>query len=41
MTDLLNDFGIVQHINGSGFDAIYENYFETQVPSIGLNYEFR
>jgi len=41
VTDLFNDFGIKQRIDGAGFDAIYENYYETQVVSIGLNYEFR
>lgn len=41
VTDLLNDFGIKQRVAGAGFDAIYENYYETQVVSVGLNYEFR
>jgi outer membrane receptor protein involved in Fe transport len=40
VTDLLNEFGIKQNIRGAGFDAIYENYYETQVVSFGLNYEF-
>ena len=40
ITDLFNDFGIKQNIRGDGFDAIYENYFETQVLSVGLNYQF-
>ncbi len=39
-TDIFNDFGIKQYIRGDGFDAIYENYYETQVLSVGLNYEF-
>lgn len=38
VTDLLNNFGIKQSINGSGFDAVYENYYETQVISLGLTY---
>lgn len=38
VTDLLNDFGIKQDINGNGFNAIYENYYETQVISLGINY---
>ncbi|HSG64860.1 MAG TPA: outer membrane beta-barrel protein, partial [Gammaproteobacteria bacterium] len=39
-TDIFNDFGIKQNIRGAGFDAIYENYYETQVLSVGLSYEF-
>ncbi len=39
-TDIFNDFGIKQHIVGDGFTAVYENYYETQVISVGLNYEF-
>ena len=41
VSDLFNNFGIKQRIDGAGFDAIYENYYETQVVSFGLNYEFR
>jgi hypothetical protein len=41
ITDLFNDFGIRQNILGAGFVAVYENYYETQVASIGINYEFR
>jgi hypothetical protein len=40
VTDLLNDFGIKQYIDGDGFDAVYENYYETQVVSLGLTYQF-
>jgi hypothetical protein len=39
-TDVLNDFGIKQNIRGNGFNAVYENYYETQVLSVGLNYQF-
>jgi hypothetical protein len=39
-TDILNDFGIRQHVLGDGFDAIYENYYETQVVSVGMTYQF-
>jgi len=39
-TDIFNDFAIKQHIVGDGFNAIYENYYETQVLSVGLNYQF-
>ncbi len=38
VTDLFNKFGIRQEIAGNGFDAIYENYYETQVVSLGLRY---
>jgi len=38
--DVFNDFGIKQFINGDGFDAVYENYYETQVLSLGFNYQF-
>lgn len=38
--DIFNDFGIKQFISGNGFDAIYENYYETQVMSLGFNYRF-
>ncbi len=41
VTDLFNDFGVKQNITGAGFNAIYENYYETQVVSVGLNYQFR
>lgn len=39
-TDVLNDFAIKQNIRGNGFNAVYENYYETQVLSVGLNYQF-
>ncbi len=38
VTDLFNKFGIKQEIEGKGFDAIYENFYETQVVSLGLRY---
>jgi hypothetical protein len=40
VTDLFNEFGIRQEIDGEGFDAIYENFYETQVIGVGLNYKF-
>lgn len=40
ITDLFNKFGIKQEIDGAGFNAVYENYFESQVVSVGLNYNF-
>ena len=38
ITDLFNKFGIQQEIQGNGFDAVYENFYETQVVSLGLRY---
>jgi outer membrane receptor protein involved in Fe transport len=40
VSDLLNEFGLRQEIDGDGFDAVYENFFESQVVSVGVNYEF-
>lgn len=40
VTDLLNDFGIRQEIQGDNFTALYENYYETQVIRFGLNYKW-
>ena len=40
ITDLFNDFAIRQRIIGAGFNATYENYFETQVFSVGAKYAF-
>lgn len=37
-TDIFNRFGIRQEISGNGFDAVYENFYETQVISLGLKY---
>jgi outer membrane receptor protein involved in Fe transport len=39
-TDILNTYGIQQEINGEGFRAEYENYYETQVFRIGMKYRF-
>jgi len=33
-------FGVKQDIQGEGFTALYENYFETQVVRLGLTYKF-
>ena len=38
--DIFNAFGLKQLISGDGFDAVYENYYETQVFSLGFNYQF-
>ncbi|MAZ28695.1 MAG: TonB-dependent receptor [Cytophagaceae bacterium] len=39
-TDLFNRFGLRQRIQGEGFKANYENYYETQVFRLGLDYKF-
>lgn len=39
-TDIFNDFGIKQEIEGEGFTAVYENYYETQILSVGFRYKF-
>ncbi len=39
-TDIFNQFGLREEINGNGFTANYENYYETQVLRIGLKYKF-
>lgn len=35
-TDLFNTMGIRQQIDGDGFKALYENFYETQIISLGL-----
>jgi hypothetical protein len=35
-----NQFGIRHEIEGSGFDAVYENFYETQTVTVGMNYRF-
>jgi len=39
-TDIFNQFGLQQEVNGEGFTAYYENYYETQAIRIGLKYKF-
>ena len=39
-SDIFNDFGIHQEIEGNGFSAVYQNYYETQVARIGFKYKF-
>ncbi len=39
-SDIFNDFGIKQEIIGDGFSAIYENFYETQIISLGFKYKF-
>jgi len=39
-TDLLNTFALKQTINGDGFKLRSENYYETQVVTVGIKYKF-
>ncbi|WP_010135112.1 TonB-dependent receptor domain-containing protein [Ochrovirga pacifica] len=39
-TDILNQYGIKQQVNGSNFTALYENYYETQVLRTGVKLHF-
>lgn len=39
-SDLFNTMGIRQEITGDGFTALYENYLETQVITLGAKYKF-
>lgn len=39
-SDILNRFGIRQEIEGEGFHAVYENFYETQVAQLGFRYRF-
>ncbi|PNW27507.1 TonB-dependent receptor domain-containing protein [Formosa algae] len=38
-SDLFNDFGLKQRIEGDGFKALYENYYETQIIRLGMKYK--
>jgi outer membrane beta-barrel protein/carboxypeptidase family protein/TonB-dependent receptor-like protein len=40
VSDVFNEFGLRYTIDGEGFDAVYENFYETQVVSVGLSYTF-
>ena len=39
-TDILNTFGIRRTIVGDGFELYSENYYETQVITLGMKYKF-
>lgn len=39
-TDLFNTFGLKQEINGKNFNMTSNNYYETQVVTIGMKYKF-
>ena len=39
-TDVFNDFAVQREIEGQGFTALYENFLETQVATVGLKVRF-
>ena len=39
-TDIFNDFALQHEIQGRGFTALYQNFLETQVATVGLRYRF-
>lgn len=39
-TDIFNDFGIQREVEGQGFTALYENFLETQVATVGMRLRF-
>ncbi len=41
VTDVFNDFAVQREIDGNGFTAIYQNFKETQVASLGVRYRLR
>lgn len=40
VTDVFNSYGLRQEVSGEGFQVVYENYYETQVATLGLSYKF-
>ena len=40
LTDIFNDFAIEREIDGQGFTALYQNFLETQVATVGLRFRF-
>jgi len=38
--DIFNKFGLRQEVQGEGFAALYENYYETQSFRLGMKYKF-
>ena len=39
-TDIFNDFAVQREVVGQGFNALYQNYLETQVATVGLKFRF-
>lgn len=40
MRDILNTMGIKETVRNEGFEAIYQNYYETQVVNVGMKVKF-
>ena len=40
LTDIFNDFAIEHEVDGQGFTALYQNFLETQVATLGLRVRF-
>ena len=40
LTDIFNDFAIEHEVEGQGFTALYQNFMETQVATLGLRVVF-
>ena len=38
LTDIFNDFAVQHEVEGPGFTAVYQNFLETQVASVGLRF---
>jgi outer membrane receptor protein involved in Fe transport len=39
-TDIFNDFAVQHEVNGQGFRALYQNFLETQVATLGMKFRF-
>ena len=39
-TDIFNDFAVEREVDGQGFTALYQNFLETQVATLGLRVRF-
>jgi hypothetical protein len=39
-TDIFNDFAIQREIRGQGFTALYDNFLESQVATVGIKMRF-
>ena len=40
VTDIFNDFAVEREIDGQGFTAVYQNFLESQVATLGLRFRF-
>ncbi len=40
VTDIFNDFAVEREVDGQGFTALYQNFLETQVATVGLRVRF-